>query len=125
MFALAFIHVFRPAVAVTLPDADPGSAKDVFRQFWKSGMCVAGLVFAAVLSLWLTGKIGSQLIMDWGKVAACLGNGFMGWATWFALWDGQSSWDGTRPDEIARSGIFRCLITIGILLSVFGGGWWQ
>jgi hypothetical protein len=81
----------------------------------------------AVLSavfLWLTGRIGPGLEFHVGRACASAGALLAGWATWFALADGNNSWSRERPDELARVGIFRALMWPGILLSVVGAAWW-
>lgn len=96
----------------------------VRRDFYRSARPI---VFIAVLSavvLWLTGRIGPGLDFHWGRACASAGALLAGWATWFALADGNNSWGRERPDELARVGIFRVLMWPGVLLSVVGAAWW-
>lgn len=125
IFREAFVHVFRPAAARAANLEYEEFSRKVSERFWSSGRFVLVLVVLALIALWCVGKIGPGLAWDLGKVASCVGNALLGWATWFALWDGSPSYKGGRPDELAREGIFRVLISLGVLLSVFGGGWWQ
>lgn len=120
----ACVHIFanHKARAANANYAELSQA--VLRDFCRSARPIAYIVVISVVMLWLTGRVHPSLDVHWGRACASAGALLAGWATWFALADGKPSWSRTRPDELARSGIFQALMWPGILLSVVGAAWW-
>ena len=120
----AFLHIFanEKAKAANAPFTDFSEA--VLRDFLRSARPIVSIAVISAVVLWLTGRIDPSLDFHWGRACASVGALLAGWATWFALADGNNSWSRKRPDELARSGIFRALMWPGILLSVVGAAWW-
>lgn len=123
-FSQAFIHIFMNSRARANNAKYEAFSLAVRRDFLRSARPILLIALTSAGVLWLTGRIGPDLELHWGRVCASLGALLAGWATWFALADGNSSYKRQRPDEIARSGVFRALMWPGILLSVVGAAWW-
>lgn len=120
----AFVHIFA-VEAAKAENANFAELSEAVRtDFYRSARPIFLIAALAVLVLWVTGRVDPGLDFHWGRACASVGALLAGWATWFALADGNNSWSRDRPDELARVGIFRALMWPGILLSVVGAAWW-
>jgi hypothetical protein len=97
----------------------------VTSDFWKAIAAVGVAAAVTIAAAFAFGKIGLALPVDPGKVCSYVGATLAALGGWFALAEGYRSYDGVRPDEIARNTIFVLLFWPGVALSLFGALWWQ
>jgi hypothetical protein len=120
----AFLHVFFLQEAKRTNPRFERQSEAVRRDLLASLQPLVLIALISGLLLWAVAKIGPEFSVHWGRLASSCGAFLAGWATWFGLAERNASYGGTRPDELARSCIFKALMWPGIALSVIGAAWW-
>jgi len=85
-------------------------------------LLIATLVLAALLA---TGKVGTSLPIDYGKLITAVGLGAAAWGTIIQLKPVEATFRRNYLHEVAQGFIMKALLSGGLLLGAIGALWWQ